>query len=576
MKRKKSFLTTMNMMIICSVSIAVILISSLFSTYLYQMAESSTMDMLTRNLNEVNQEVTDYVEECEKALNQLATDVELGRSVDALGSENLLEVTDARKMVDYIVRNIMALNLQIENITIYSSQEILQYNQYSLKKGNDEKKISDAQWYQKLLSGEKNMVFERSTVYDTDEMNNIYFLMATKFKNKIFVDRKDEDRILIITFRMKELEKIISATGERQKINILLYNNEDKEILVSSGIDDSYQEITQKWEKGEIGDLSDFSSRFVILEDENTKTGWKVMGFIEKTALIKMNSFIPPLFIGIIVFVLAAVVFMSVIIFRSLSKPMKDVIQGMEGVGNQEFRTLKMNSQYKEIDQLVSTYNQMTVRIQDLILSIEVKEREKRREEYRVLEAQINPHFIYNTLEAIRWVALMNNSKPTAEIISSFVKFLRISLSQGRELLTVKEEIELTREYINIMFFRNNYNIDVQWEVSEAAEMLYTLKLVLQPFVENCFVHAFDGKGKNQKICIRAYRQEQFLIMEVEDNGKGIGKEAASNTNVLTGVGIHNIDERIKIWHGEEYGVHMIPLEQGGTMIRILEPVIEE
>ena len=196
-----------------------------------------------------------------------------------------------------------------------------------------------------------------------------------------------------------------------------------------------------------------------------------------------------------------------------------------------------------------------------------------------MLEEQINPHFIYNTLEAVKWVAHMNHAGKIADVIESFVRLLRISLSGGRELIPVEQEITLVQEYANIMVFRNNYEISLTYDISQDTLRCATLKLVLQPFVENSFLHAFGSDRREKKIHIRSFLEKECLVLAVSDNGSGFPAEdemagVREQRKQMTGIGIDNIDRRIKAWHGEVYGVEIISEKGRGTTVEIRQPVI--
>lgn len=577
MKKKRSFLVVVNLSVVGIVCGVILLVSILFFCYLYGINDKNTMDTLNKDLSQIDQELTKNVEEVHNITSQLAADVQLGQAMEKYYSGSIEDSVEGKKMLDYIMSNAITMNSSIENITLCSRNDMVQYNNYSLNKQNNMAEVIREQWYKELLVDKVSWVFDASHSYTSGAADQQqYFFCATKFKNKFYQNRSDENRIVIVTFQLKILETLMDNTADLKKINLLLYDPADRNIIYNKGVTRRYRDITKDWE-AEYVQHPEMNKMFITLENTNSLTKWNLEGFVDRSVYMAMVYPIQGWILGVIIFVLVISVIMSVLIFRTISRPLKNVVQGMDDLGNQDFYMIQDTGQYRETDQLITTFNHMSERIQGLILNIEQKAKEKRKEEFRVLESQINPHFIYNTLEAIRWVALMNNSKPTAEVISSFVKFLRITLSGGKELISVDKEIEVTKEYIKIMVFRNNYNIEFTYEIEERVRQLYTLKMVLQPLVENCFIHAFDKEQKYPKILIRCYIDEQdYMIMEVRDNGKGLNckSQASADKPLLTGIGIHNIDERIKIWHGNKYGLTIESLPMGGTVVRLLQPIM--
>lgn len=567
--RKRSFLTIINLTVASVVGITVLMTSILFSAHFYKESQDQAMQTLQQELEQMNQQIQNYVLEMHTLTNQLASDTQLGIAVEQYNSDDIEESLEGKQMMDYIVQKTMQLNLMIDNITICTSDNTVQYNYYSMVKGNNMSELKKQRWYKDLMNEKCSNVFIKNTTYDKADEEETYFLCATKFKTTLYTDRKEEDRVVIVTFRMEEIRRIMENIGNTKNINLLLYYLPDNSII--------NQVIVNKEQLGNGNiDSKQQEDEFIILNYKSESNRLRLVGLVEKAAFFDAIEFIQPWILGAAFIILLITIVISIQIFNSISRPMRKVVDALDTVGTAGFRKLDETSSYKETEQLVHTYNEMTDRIQELILNIEKKEKEKRKEEYKVLEAQINPHFIYNTLDAIRWVALINHSKPTAELISSFVKFLRLTLSKGKEMISVAEEIELTKEYIRIMVFRNNYDINVEYVLDDQVKDYLTLKLIIQPFVENCFLHAFDRSKKEKKIIISTKKEKENLIMEVEDNGKGFDSwETKAEECVTKGVGLSNVDERIKIWHGENYGIRIIPLESG-TKIQIIQPLMQK
>lgn len=567
--RKRSFLTIINLTVAGVVGITVLMTSILFSAHFYKESQDQAMQTLQQELEQMNQQIQNYILEMHTLTNQLASDTQLGIAVEQYNSDDIEESLEGKQMMDYIVQKTIQLNLMIDNITICTSDSTVQYNYYSMVKGNNMSELKRQRWYKDLMNEKCSNVFIKNTAYDKADEEETYFLCATKFKTTLYTDRKEEDRVVIVTFRMGEIKQMMENIGKTKNINLLLYYLPDNSVLS--------QVIVNKEQLGDGNiDRKQQEDEFIILNYKSESNRLRLVGLVEKAAFFDTIEFIQPWILGAAFIILFITIAISIQIFNSISRPMRKVVDALDTVGTAGFRKLDETSSYKETEQLVHTYNEMTDRIQELILNIEKKEKEKRKEEYKVLEAQINPHFIYNTLDAIRWVALINHSKPTAELISSFVKFLRLTLSKGKEMISVAEEIELTKEYIHIMVFRNNYDINVEYVLDDQVKDYLTLKLIIQPFVENCFLHAFDRSKKEKKIIISTKKEEENLIMEVEDNGKGFDSwETKAEECVTKGVGLSNVDERIKIWHGENYGIQIIPLESG-TKIQIIQPLMQK
>ncbi|ULO09040.1 histidine kinase [Paenibacillus sp. 19GGS1-52] len=225
----------------------------------------------------------------------------------------------------------------------------------------------------------------------------------------------------------------------------------------------------------------------------------------------------------------------------------------------------------------------MVTRIDELLKAVYAEQDQKRVAELRALQAQINPHFLYNTLDMIKWTALIQKANNAAEMVSLLSRLLRISLGKPEETVTVEEEIEHVQCYLGIQKFRFNYNIETEFEMDDDVRLLQTPKLILQPIVENAMIHAFADQESGGRITISCCKVPgQGVRFEVADNGKGM--DPAFARSLLTepipgagktgGIGLANVDERIKLICGKMYGIE-IQSEPGiGTTIRIMLPLM--
>lgn len=573
MGKKKSFIVTLNIIVVATVTLGILSTSLFFFYYLSRMTGEDAMNTLQKDMEQITYQLERSAQQAVDLANSLACDAELSRAVDRFYGDDLGESVEGRQMMDYIVQNAVSMNPYVVNIAITKEDEIIQYNRYGINILEDINVIKEAKWYDNLMRGSVQQVFK---VKDQGLAGKVYFTCATKFKTTTYKKREDENRLVIMTLQLEELEKLIRNTAELKKISLLLYDEEEQQIVYNIAVGEAFEEMFADWGQQDIQELAESDHQFVTLTSQNELTGWILMGFVENLGYRQVMSSISPWILEVVLLILIGSIFISLLVFKNVSKPLKNVMKGMEDVGNQDFYSIQEDEQYVEFAELVRVFNQMSMQIKQLIADIEQKEHEKRIEEFKALEYQINPHFIYNTLDGIKWVALMNHSKPTAEIIESFSSFLRLTLSGGQELVQVQREMEITREYIKIMIFRNNMNVRIEYDISEEVKTLYTLKLVLQPVVENCFCHAFDHLTMNPTIRICCYVQDAVLVIEVSDNGKGLQKEKTSGDNhILTGIGINNIDERIKLWHGNEYGFSMESLPEGGTKVTLRQSVIK-
>ena len=290
--------------------------------------------------------------------------------------------------------------------------------------------------------------------------------------------------------------------------------------------------------------------------------------------------------ISVIAFVLISglTVFLSYQIPRSITKPLQKLteVTGQVAEGNLSVRSDIHTGD--EAGVLSDSLNTMIDKINELLEQVTTEQVRLRKAEFELLQSQINPHFLYNTLDAIIWLAEAGEQKKVVSMVRSLSEFFRTSLNRGKDIISVREELLHVRSYLEIQQVRYqdilNYDIDVPAELGN-----YMIpKITIQPLVENALYHGIKNKRGSGHIHIRGSRQENFLVIEIEDDGIGISKERLWQVNdgirkkILTGkdiYGLYNVNERIRLNFGEAYGINILSTYGEGTLVRILLPCME-
>lgn len=269
----------------------------------------------------------------------------------------------------------------------------------------------------------------------------------------------------------------------------------------------------------------------------------------------------------------------------SISKQIKELCDTTVLIANGNFDTRIEKIKNNEISVLGESINSMAEKVKDLLKKI-VKEKENiKKSELRVLQAQINPHFLYNTLDTIVWTAEAKNNEQVIEIVKSLSSFFRISLSDGRDWINIKEEIEHIESYLKIQKIRYRDILSFEIEVEEKILARKMLKLILQPLVENALYHGIKYKRSGGIIKVKGMEFEGNKIkFEVRDNGIGIKKDKLEKviedikkddlpeTNEAGGFGLRSIQKRIELYYGKEFGLNIESEFNFGTLITVIFP----
>lgn len=243
--------------------------------------------------------------------------------------------------------------------------------------------------------------------------------------------------------------------------------------------------------------------------------------------------------------------------------------------GSLEPAVVEGNDEFAELE---STYNEMISRIADLTKKNVEEKLEQRKLQLDALQAQINPHFLYNTLDTIVWIAKIKKQQEIADLAMALAGFFRISLHKGDKLIRVREELDFVKDFVLIEQTRFPDKFELVIDVDEELLDYMIFKIMIQPFVENAIKHGIAPKAGSGRITIRGRREENDLVFQIIDDG--IGTEAASTASRqgelvgLRGYGIHNVNERIRLAYGEPYGVQIESAPDRGTTVTVRVPII--
>ena len=239
---------------------------------------------------------------------------------------------------------------------------------------------------------------------------------------------------------------------------------------------------------------------------------------------------------------------------------------------------------FGEIRQLGGSFNSMMDKIRSLLQMVYKEQRDKREAEIRTLQAQINPHFLYNTLDTIHWMAEEHQAMDIVKLVSALTKLFRISLSRGREVISLAEEMEHVRSYLYIQKVRYEDKLHYRIDVPEALLRLRVNKLILQPLVENAIYHGIKQKRGEGHIHLSGERRGDALVLRVADDGAGMPPEKCARLNEALrdgggracdhGYGIFNVNDRIRLSYGREYGLHYRINECGGITVELVCPAV--
>lgn len=310
----------------------------------------------------------------------------------------------------------------------------------------------------------------------------------------------------------------------------------------------------------------------------NKQVGWYLVSMMPYSYI---NSETNRITTSITMISLIIVLFCIVIIsfmYNSIVKPIKKIIAFSNQISNGEFSNRIQDQHEDEMGVLSRKINSMVDEIEKLMHNQKLDQKRKRELELQMLQSQINPHFLFNTLNTLRWLAIINQVPVLSNGISSLSELLHSTILDQDEEITIGQEIHNLTHYFEIQKIRYADSFHFEYEIDEKLLNCRIPKLILQPVAENAIIHGLSDHGKSIEITIKVQHMEQQIHIEISDNGKGFDTSlihAPHNNKKLSGIGIMNVNERIKLCYGEEYGLFISSAIGQGTRCKIIIPIHE-
>ncbi|MBU5485861.1 sensor histidine kinase [Clostridium sp. MSJ-11] len=310
---------------------------------------------------------------------------------------------------------------------------------------------------------------------------------------------------------------------------------------------------------------------------------WLLCIMIENSMIHEQTNSIINLTIVMGIILLLTATLLAIAISGSIVKPIQRLKENMVEVSNGNLHSYYKIEHNDEISILGQVFNKMVADIKNLINQVYQVQAQKRSTELKALQSQINPHFLYNTLDTVQWKALEYDAFEVADMINSLSGFFRISLSDGKEFITITDEAEHVKSYLEIQKMRYKDKISYHIDVDDSVEQYLIPKLIIQPLVENSIYHGLKLRKQNGTIYINISTEEGYLIIQVIDNGLGMDSEQLTilRKNLAQSIesdhyGLYNINERLKLAFGEKYSIIIESEFEIGTKVLLKIPVISE
>ncbi len=310
---------------------------------------------------------------------------------------------------------------------------------------------------------------------------------------------------------------------------------------------------------------------------------WKIVQLIPEQVVFKEIHRMQRINIIIMAGMLLLFVTITISISYRITMPMKKLRQKMHHFSDDSLEFLAPDQSFEEVAKLIETYNKMITKIKDLLAKVELEHKQKEMIRFRALQAQINPHFILNTLNNIKWMAYLSRANEVGEMISALGAIMEASLGRDEDVITLAQEVEYVQNYVYLQKIRYNEKIEASYDIPATLSDCQVVKFILQPLVENCIGHGFDKLRRKGRIKISARQIGNDIAITVQDNGNGMEEAKLEQLRrsladgvdpKMTGrIGIKNIHERLRLTYGAEYGLTIDSEKKQGMTVCILLPL---
>jgi two-component system, sensor histidine kinase YesM len=427
--------------------------------------------------------------------------------------------------------------------------------------------------------------FSAPHIQDVFENGSVEVITVTKSVDYID-DGVVRQGVLVIDLTTVNLIGLAQKTNLGENGHILILNESSDFIYASS-----FQCNDATCESKTVVDDIILGGRSVVLDDDhmyvnvNTlkHTRWRIATFINVNTVVASRQELTYVQYGIFTGAIIVSLMLGIVLSNSITKPISTLKDHMSKVESGALAGEVVISGQKEITSLARTFNHMIADIKGLMERLVSEQKEKRKSEFLALQTQINPHFLYNTLDSIVWLAENNRNAEVIEMVIALSHFFRISISRGKNIISAEDELKHANHYLSIQKIRYNRTFDYSLSISPEVKGHTVVKLVLQPIIENAIHHGMISDHESGQIDIRAYVKEGRLVFEVENNGYGITEDkikeirgSMTQESKANGFGLRNVYQRLKLYYGEEADVIITSEVDEMTNVKLVMPLRKE
>jgi len=467
----------------------------------------------------------------------------------------------------------------ISNIMIINGSDIMYSSSKNTSGAMDKTQLAD---YDRAARGNIGKVVwlgAANSVYQKKNSNNRVISVVRAITEK---DASKILGVLVIELESRTFSDLLLGNQSNFQNQYTFIVDKKGDIICSNkNVDNSwFSQIDANFKKGiQKFELEWNGNKYYVCGQYNGVTGWNTYSVVFISKIFPQFEVLKNSIIYIVVISTIVVSIFIMIISYTMTKPINRLSAAMQSVMNGNFELHIPNSRRDEIGKLINSFNFMINKINTLIKEVYQERIAQRNAELEALQTQINPHFLYNTLDSINWMLINKGEHEISEIIISLGNLMRYSINKKNSFVPLEEEFKYVLSYLRIQKNRLEERLDYKIELQDSIKSFLVPKLILQPLVENAITHGIEPCNKGGAVWIRAGESQEFISIIVEDDGKGMNedklnqlKSAQNIDDSYTSIGVRNVDRRIRLHYGDKYKLKIESTYGVGTKIMIMIP----
>ncbi|MEN6316332.1 MAG: sensor histidine kinase [Clostridiaceae bacterium] len=555
------------------------IIASMVYFYSTQMLQGATVTYAMQALAKTMENI-DYVF---RDADQMTVNILMDREINSLINMNYETGSYKSLEREHIIREKLRNSYKYVysfNSEIYLLTDTVYVNTYD---NLDRNIIEEAAWYKAALDSNRNIVFSKAhTIGYVDSSINNSVSLVRKYKS--IKNYNNNIGAIVVDMDLKEISKIIDVSKLDKYSKILILDGsgdavfeKDKDYTVEKLKGNAFYKKIDGSMEGVLYP-SDGTGSDVVLYYTSTYTGWKIINAIPFNNLMNNIASLRNAVLIISVLCIFVVVILSVVISDRITKPLQKLKDAMRRVQDGDMNTYFYSEGFDEVKTLSNGFNSMLDEMNMLIANLLKEEKEKRKALINSLQAQVNPHFIYNTLNTVKCLARKYNADDIRELVTALVNLLQESISNPNEMMALAKELENVKSYLKIQQYRYNDSFRYFISTDEDLPDIKVPKLIIQPIVENAIFHGIEPKGTRGTLSINICKSENNIVIKIIDDGVGFSRKGSSLRKLsgdemkFKGIGIKNVDERLKLYYGAGYGLTLFSIRGCGTTVELRIP----